>query len=141
MAERLHYFWYYIAFKEANNSDEIIEDAKSIIPDFPENNRSQGLKKYRHHLAAQNPDFQLVWDIHDAYKHYELGRSNANITHADQSGKIPSVLNETCDDLVIPIDDISAIWIRKKDGTLVSGKEILTNALAMWSAELARTGL
>ena len=45
-----------------------------------------GTKQYREHLvSAECPDFQIIWDVADAHKHFKLDRKSAKVKQAVQT--------------------------------------------------------
>ena len=45
-----------------------------------------GTKQYREHLvSAECPDFQIIWDVADAHKHFKLDRKSAKVKEVDQT--------------------------------------------------------
>lgn len=139
MAERIFYFWNFIITQDSLADSDAIEIARRAILGFTR------VRQYREHLAANVcPDFQLVWDIHDAHKHYELGRPNRAVTHADQTGTVPMVWNR----MNLPWSkasfswaDTEVIFVTRDDGQIVPVLGLLSNVMAMWDGELARMSL
>ena len=135
MAERMFYFWEFIIKKDTAADKDAKDHARHAIHGFT------SARQYREHLATKVcPDFQLVWDIHDAHKHYELGRPNRAVTHADQTGTVPQVWNRA----ELPSKeafDTEAIYVTRDDGVSVPVLSVLSNVMAMWEAELARVSL
>jgi hypothetical protein len=139
MAERMFYFWQFIIKKDPSSDEDAIEAARSAILGFTH------VRQYREHLTTICPDFQLVWDIHDAHKHYELGRPNRALTHADQTGTVPMVWNR----MRFPWSrattpswtDTEVIFVTRDDGQVAPVLNVLSNVMAMWDDELARVSL
>jgi len=144
MAERMHYFWYYIVFEEPNVPQDAKEEAYEVTPGFLTKKRSVGLRKYREYLVTQCSDFQLIWDVHDAHKHYSLHRENASVHHADQTGRIPMVIQKMQphhNDAIIQRDEIEAISVVSDSRVIAPARQILGSVMKMWTGELARVGL
>lgn len=104
----------------------------------------KNVKQYREHLAKICPDFQLVWDIHDAHKHYELGRPNRAVTNDDQTGKVPMTWNR----MTLPWSratfswsETEVIFVTRDNGEIAPLLGVLSNVMAMWEGELARVSL
>src|SRR5690348_3457557 len=66
MAERMWQWWH-------QKDPTRIENAKSA-------------REYRQLLVKREPNFQLVWDIHDGQKHVELKRKGRKVTSTAQTG-------------------------------------------------------
>jgi hypothetical protein len=138
MAERMFYFWRYIIRKDPSSDQDAIEAARRAILGFTH------VRQYREHLANICPDFQLVWDTHDAHKHFELGRPNRALTHADQTGTVPMVwnrMNLPWDRATFSWDDTEVIFVTRDDGQIAPVLGVLSNVMAMWDAEFARVSL
>lgn len=138
MAERMFYFWEFIIKKDPSSDEDAIEAARGAILGFTR------VKQYREHLVKVCSDFQLVWDIHDAHKHYELGRPNRAVTHADQTGTVPMVwnrMNLPWNRATFRWNDTEVIFVTRDDGQIAPVLGVLSNVMAMWDGELARVSL
>ena len=138
LAERMFHFWSLVIKTTTPANNDAITQARSAILSF------RNVSQYRRHLTTICPDFQLVWDIHDARKHYELGRPNRAVTHANQTGKVPLVWNR----LKLPWNragfswsDQEIIFVTRDDGVIAPVLVVLYNVMTMWEDELARVSL
>jgi hypothetical protein len=97
--------------------------------------------EYRNGLVAQVcPDFALVRDVADAYKHVELDRPSRRVTRADQTGVASLGWGEALWDegtwgsvpeLVVTLDD----------GAKRPLTAIMQNVMGMWERLLVEWGL
>lgn len=92
-------------------------------------------RAYRELLAKQVcPDFQIVWDLHDAHKHVELTRGARIITSASQSGLTfvggafdPEVFDPAAFDC-----GVETFIVRLPNGTDRNLAEVFANVRDMW---------
>lgn len=95
--------------------------------------------EYRKALVVNEcEDFQIVWDIHDAHKHFRLNRPQRSVTNSDQTG-VGQIGFGMC--LGEAFGGGECIVVELDNGSLRSLKTVMSNVISMWETLLTREGL
>ena len=97
---------------------------------------AKSARAFRTHLVANEcPNFQLVWDVHDAHKHVHLTtRSDRQVSSSEQTRKsrIGGALGSAPFGAAPIGSSIEEIVISLDDGTSRRLSTVLNDVIAMW---------
>lgn len=99
-------------------------------------------RAYRELLAREGcPDFQIVWDLHDAHKHVELTRGARIVTSASQSGLtfVGGAFDPDAFDPEAFDCGVETFLVRLPDGAKRNLAEVFSNVHSMWQHLLSES--